>query len=393
LLSNSDLILSFRLLGSSTEWIGSKALNAHLHVLAFRRIFNSQLEILIFPTSVMVLPIVAAGGVAVDTAPIWIPIVVSFIAVIGAAGMQLVSGRKDVNWDEAWEVGTIVAMASPIGEVEAGAVRGAEGLAAKASARALAAGEKELPKAAGKLGPELVAAAKKELANFPDIAKGLDVKWYKVDPANSRVLGKTFFSRAEKEPLLFGDKAIGITFFTDAVNMASKELGKIIEKITPIHEVEHVASTSSEVFWKGTFELPVQARNVVLNIPVKIGKDIQTLDEHMIDMRIGAKVPEAWKAIQQTRGLPGTEPYVISKGVAKAFENLAKTTGDPAYSKVSNNVNVWIDTLAKKGVPAPAIAIGASIKATPTNSTSCVCTAVKAPAKPAPSSAKSSGKK
>jgi hypothetical protein len=340
----------------------------------------------------MVAPLVAAAGVAYETAPIWIPIVVSFIAVIGAAGIQLVSGRKEVNWDEAWDIGTLVAISSPVGEVGVGA--------AEVSTRALAVGEKELPKAAGKLGPELVAAARRELANFPDIAKGLDVKWYKVDPANSRVLGKTFFSRAEKEPLLFGDKAIGITFFTDAVNTASKTVGKIIEKITPIHEVDHVASTSSEWFWKGTFELPIKERNVVLNNRVKIGKDIQTLDEHMVDMRVGAKIPEAWQAIQQTRGLPGTEPYAISKGVANAFENLAKTTGNPAYGKVSNNVNGWIDTLAKKGIPAPLIAIGTPIKATPTNNTSCVCTAVKAPvksapapAKPAPSSAKSGGKK
>ena len=348
----------------------------------------------------MVAPLVAAAGVAYETAPIWIPIVVSFIAVIGAAGMQLVGGRKEVNWDEAWDVGALVAMTSPAGELEVGAVRGAGGLAVKASTRALAAGEKELPKAAEVAGPKLIAAAEKAMKDFPDIVRDFEINFEKVNPKNPRNLGITSFNRAAKEPLLFGDKAIGMTFFTDAVNAASKSVGKIIEKITPIHEVEHVASTSSEVFWKGMFELPVKARNVVLNARVKIGSTVQTLDEHMVDMRVGAKIPEAWKEIQQTRGLSGTEPYVISRGVAKSFENLAKTTGNPAYSKVSNNVNGWIETLAKKSIPAPLIAIGVPIKATPTNSTSCVCTAVKAPAKPAPapskpapSSAKSSGKK
>jgi hypothetical protein len=173
-----------------------------------------------------------------------------------------------------------------------------------------------------------------------------------------------------------------------------------MQKITPLHEVEHVASTGSEKFWKGVFELPVKERNVVLNERVKIGSRIETLDEHIVDIRVSEKIPEAWKPIQQARGLPGTEPYVISKGVANAFENLAKTTGNPAYGKVSSNVNGWIDTLAKKGIPASSIAIGTSIKAPPTNGTNCVCTAVKAPVKSAqapvksaPAPSKSCGKK
>jgi len=347
----------------------------------------------------MVAPLVAAAGVAYETAPIWIPIVLSFVAVIGAAGIQLASGRKEVNWDEAWDVGTIVAITSPVSGFEVGAVRGAEGLAAKASTRALAAGEKELPKAAETLGPELVAAAKRELARFPDIANDIAIDIEKVNLKNSRNMGVTFFSKPRSEPILFGDKATGITFFTDAINGASGRLGKIVEKIVPIHETSHVASTSSEKFWKGPFDMAPQVRNFLFNKETSIGGKVVTADELLVDARVSTRLPGSSSTIQEMRGLSGTKPNEITDKLINVLKTQAKVTGDNAYSTSANGLEALKSTFNSKGIGLSSVLVG-GLGANPVSQlNNCTCSinvtpkTAPAPAKSVPTPSKGSGKR
>jgi hypothetical protein len=337
----------------------------------------------------MVAPLVAAAGVAYETAPIWIPIVLSFVAVIGAAGIQLVSGRKEVNWDEAWDVGTIVAISSPISGFEAGAVRGAEGLAAKASTRALAAGEKELPKAAETLGPKLVAAARRELARFPDIAKDIEITYDRINPESPRNLGLTFFNKLYNEPIMVGDKATGITFFTDAVKAASKDLGKIVQKITPVHEATHVATTNSESFWKGAFDMPPQVRNFLFNKPTLIGGKSVTADELLVDTHVSTRLPGSASTIQQMRGLSGTKPNEITNQLIDVLKTQAKVTGDKAYSTSAKGLETLKNTFNSKGIGLSSVLVGFGANSAPQNNCTCSAPIKSTPTKPAPSPAKS----
>jgi hypothetical protein len=319
--------------------------------------FNSQFYALVFPTSVMVAPLVAAAGVAYETAPIWIPIVVSFIAVIGAAGIQLVSGRKEVNWDEAWEVGTIVAMASPAGEVEVGVVRGAEGLAAKEA-------EQLAIKAATKSDAAVAKAVAKEMATIPDLLTGAEIKNGLLKPG---VLGETTTNWQG-----FG-KSFSKSIVLDVAQI--KELaaktGEDVMKYAASHEVFHKAMVESTVFWEKTFPgVPIQARNWIVN-----NKPFGTLiNEAVTDIATTMKNPNNFKVLQAMGRTNG--PFTVTDSTVGVLKAFGESTGSKSLQQASNAIKKVADKVASSGGILPAVVpfAPAIIKPVPQTSSYSNCT-------------------
>jgi hypothetical protein len=187
-----------------------------------------------------------------------------------------------------------------------------------------------------------------------------------------------------------------MTFFTDAVNAASMSLGKIVEKITPIHEASHVASTSSEAFWKGPFDMAPQVRNFLLNERTPLGGKVVTADELLVDTHVSTRLPGSASTIQQMRGLTGTKPNEITNKLINVLKGEAKATGDKAYSTAANGLETLKSTFNSKGIGLSSVLVG-GLGANPVSQlNNCTCsinTTAKIPAKPVSTPSKIGGKK
>ncbi|HLC51082.1 MAG TPA: hypothetical protein VJH90_01775 [archaeon] len=217
---------------------------------------------------------------------------------------------------------------------------------------------------AGVSSKRILANLNKNLRHFSDMGK--DTKIY-LKESGGRSLDGTLLGITDSQPLrksgkvLFGDRASSITIFKSSISFVGKMeerlLGKgakMLEKITPLHEVLHKASLESNKFWRGVFKTPQRVRNWILNTPSEY-KGIGRMDEELVRIRIGSNMPGAWKYLQREVGLLNAEPYAMTNRFISKLNGQAISSGDKAFANTAQNIEKWKISMMKKGVPLPAV--------------------------------------
>jgi hypothetical protein len=251
--------------------------------------------------------------------------------------MQAASG-KEVDWNEATDMGAAVMMVVPVGAVGSSTVKaGVRGLAAKET-------EQLAAKAASEADAAVMKVVAKEMADYPDLIPGTLVKAGELAP---QTLGKTISNW-----MGFGKSfSKTITIDTKQIGPLAVETGKDVLKYVATHEVDHKAMMESTVFWERYFPgINVQARNWIVN-----NKQFGTwVNEAFTDIATTIKYPENFNVLLGMKRTTG--PFQVTNTAINVLKGVGESSGSKSLQQASNALKQVADKIKSGGGILPALA-------------------------------------